>query len=54
MNVRVQETLGIDKVVDLEKYTVTHKSIGHIGFFKKIITFLVAINLKLELNIVDV
>ena len=33
---------------------MTCKSIGHIGFFEKIITFLVTINLKLELNIVDV
>ena len=34
--------------------TVTRKSIGHIGFFKKIITSLVATNLKFELNIVDI
>ena len=35
-------------------YTVTRKSIGHIGFFKKLITSLVATNLKFELNIVHI
>ena len=33
--------------------TMTRKSIGHVGFFKKIIS-LVATNLKFELNIVDI
>ena len=36
------------------KDTVTRKSIGRIGFLKKIITSMVATNLKFELNIVDI
>ena len=38
----------------IDSYTMTRKSIVHFGLFKKTITFLVVINLKLELNIVHV
>ena len=44
------ESNSIEQVIS----TVTRKSIGHIGFLKKIITSIVATNLKFELNIVDI